>query len=64
MYPQKSQEGGEVMNTLTLEDLRLILSTIEGDRQGTWGSDRGDRLDLLGDKVLRIIKAKAEGVEL
>lgn len=44
------------MTALTLEDLRLILSTIEGDRQGTWGSDRGDRLALLADKVKREIK--------
>jgi hypothetical protein len=48
------------MNTLTLEDLRLILSTVEGDRQGSWGSDRGDRLDLLGDKILRMIKEGQE----
>lgn len=44
------------MTALTLEDLRLILSTIEGDRQASWGSDRGDRLALLADKVKREIK--------
>ena len=45
------------MTALTLEDLRLILSTIEGDTRGTWGSDRGDRLASLADKVKREIKA-------
>jgi hypothetical protein len=48
------------MSAFTLEELRLLFSTVEGDRQGSWGSDRGDRLDLLGDKILRMIKEKQE----
>jgi hypothetical protein len=52
--------GVLIVSAFTLAELRLILSTVENDRQGTWGSDRGDRLALLADKVKREIKEVGE----
>jgi len=36
---------------LSKEEKELLLSALEGDRQGTWGDGRQERIDLIIKKI-------------
>lgn len=45
------------MATFTAQELRDLLSTIDGDRMGKWGDERSLRLKKLQQKLKREISA-------
>lgn len=38
---------------LSKEEKALVISALEGDRQGTWGDGRGERIAALVSKIKR-----------
>lgn len=38
---------------LTKEEKALVISALEGDRQGTWGDGRSERINALITKIKR-----------